>query len=163
MALTLVLLGYGVGALVGSLASGGLADRRGPALGLGLAYLLMPAAVVVCAAQLGTVVTVIAATVWGAASWSQTPLQQRRRLAYDPEHAAMTIGLNASALYLGIAIGTALGGALIRSGDWHIAAATTVFAAAAAVLNGALGWSHPLTADAPPAASRSRNPGWTPR
>lgn len=158
VALTLVLLGYGLGALGGSLASGTLADRRGPALGLGVAYPLMAIAVVVCAAHLGSVVTVMAATVWGAASWSQTPPQQQRLIAYDPEHAPMTIGLNASALYLGIAIGTALGGVLIRSGDWYVAAATTVFAAAAAALNAALGRSHPLTVEIPQAAPRPMDP-----
>lgn len=140
--LTAVLLGYGIGAVAGSLTSGSLADRFVPARGLGFAYLLIAAAVVVCAAHPGIVVTVIAGTVWGAAAWSQTPFQQQRLLAYDPEHAATTIGLNAAAIYLGIAIGTALGGVLIVSGGWYVAAASALFATGAAALNAALARSH---------------------
>ncbi|MFD4369926.1 MFS transporter [Rhodococcus sp. NPDC058521] len=142
--LTVVLLAYGVGALAGSLASGVVADRRGPTLGLTIAYLLMIGAVGVCAAHVGAAVTVVAAAVWGAASWAQTPPQQQRLLSYDPEHAPMTIGLNASALYLGIALGTALGGVLIRGGPWYIAAATALIALSAAALNVTLNARKPV-------------------
>ncbi|GAA4226450.1 hypothetical protein GCM10022254_11520 [Actinomadura meridiana] len=57
--------------------------------------------------------TALLMVAWGAATWFQTPAQQVRLINAAPEDTAVVIGLNAAALYGGIALGTALGGLLL--------------------------------------------------
>lgn len=114
--LTAVLVAYGCGALGGSLTSGPLTDRVGARYTLAAAYGLMAAALLIVGLQGPLLVTLFGALLWGAASWAQTPPQQHRLLASAPDAATMVIGLNASALYLGIAAGTGLGSVLLPLG-----------------------------------------------
>jgi predicted MFS family arabinose efflux permease len=53
---------------------------------------------------------------WGASTWFQTPAQQLRLISAAPQETAVVVGLNGSVLYLGIALGTALGGLLLPVG-----------------------------------------------
>jgi predicted MFS family arabinose efflux permease len=53
-------------------------------------------------------------TLWGFAGWGFGPAQAVRLIRLAPERAPMTLSLNASAVYLGIAAGSALGGAVIE-------------------------------------------------
>lgn len=50
---------------------------------------------------------------WGFAGWGFGPAQAVRLIRLAPDRAPMTLSLNASAVYLGIAAGSALGGAVI--------------------------------------------------
>lgn len=52
-------------------------------------------------------------TLWGLAGWGFGPAQAVRLIRLAPDRAPMTLSLNASAIYLGIAAGSALGGAAI--------------------------------------------------
>ncbi|MBN6051643.1 hypothetical protein JYK22_06815, partial [Nonomuraea sp. RK-328] len=72
--------------------------------------------------------TALLLAAWGASTWSQTPAQQVRLIAAAPRETAVVVGLNASAMYAGIALGTALGGVLLPAGP---AAALAVHAALA--------------------------------
>ena len=63
---------------------------------------------------------------WGLAGWGMPTAQQARLVARDPRHAAVLISLNASALYLGSAIGAALGSLTIA----YVAVAKLGFVAA---------------------------------
>lgn len=112
-----MLLIYGVGAIVGAQLSGRLTDRFG-----GVRVLL--AGYAVLAATLATLAGLSASTfvmptavgalalLWGASSWCQTPPQQHRLIDAVPAQAPLVIALNSSALYLGISLGTAIGGAV---------------------------------------------------
>jgi predicted MFS family arabinose efflux permease len=74
--------------------------------------------------------------IWGAAGWASLAPQQHRLLARVPQFGTVAVSLNASALYLGSAAGSAAGGLLVAS---HGAAVECValgcLAALFAVLN----------------------------
>ncbi|HTN97061.1 MAG TPA: MFS transporter [Nordella sp.] len=119
---TAMLLCYGLGAVAGNYASGMMTDRAGPIAVLIAAYLLLTAIFaallslsLVQAASHGALVGLLIFG-WGSASWSQTPPQQMRLIAAAPEQAPVAIALNSSAIYAGIALGSAIGGATIGHG-----------------------------------------------
>jgi predicted MFS family arabinose efflux permease len=132
--LTLVLTAYGIGAVIGSLASGRFTDNAGPTRTLTITYLAMPIALLITATGGPPLVTFLAVAGWGATSWAQTPPQQHRLLSHNPNNATMVIGLNASALYLGVAVGTTLGSLLLTTSTHVIVSAATALAICAAVL-----------------------------
>jgi DHA1 family inner membrane transport protein len=133
-----VLTAYGVGAVAGSLGSGALTDRIGPKRTLAVAYSIMAATLAVLAVHPPSVEVVLLAAGWGAASWMQTPPQQHRLLAAAPEHGLLVIGTNASALYAGIALGSALGGVVLIEGTPLMCIVAATIALAALVWNLAL-------------------------
>jgi predicted MFS family arabinose efflux permease len=53
------------------------------------------------------------AALWGFAGWGFGPAQAVRLIRLAPERAPMTLSLNASAIYLGIAAGSLFGGVAI--------------------------------------------------
>src|SRR5690606_22372177 len=56
---------------------------------------------------------------WGGSSWSQTPPQQHRLFAASPEQAPLLVALNAAGIYVGIGLGTFIGGLTIELGsEW---------------------------------------------
>jgi predicted MFS family arabinose efflux permease len=55
-----------------------------------------------------------AVTLWALFGWSLPAVQQVRLLAIDPHLAPITLSLNSSAIYLGAAIGAALGAATVQ-------------------------------------------------
>ncbi|MDW5328507.1 MFS transporter [Plantactinospora sp. KLBMP9567] len=130
---SLMLFLYGVGAVVGNLLSGYTTDRWGPTRVLGTGYLGM----VTCLALLGwaaggvgvhPAVVGVLVLVWGASSWCQTPPQQHRLIEAAPQEAPLVVSLNSSGIYLGIGLGTTIGGLAVTSGA---AAAFAVGAAGA--------------------------------
>ncbi|MFG1949151.1 MFS transporter [Nonomuraea sp. NPDC048826] len=141
-----VLTAYGIGAVCGSLASGHLTDRLGSNRTLTIAYVLMALSLAALAIRPPAIVAVVAAALWGTASWMQTPPQQHRLLAAAPVSGPVTIGTNASALYAGIALGNALGGILLGAG------ATSMCLVAAAGALAALIWNRVLSFSLRPAA-----------
>ncbi|GAA2047735.1 MFS transporter [Catenulispora yoronensis] len=134
-----MLCAYGVGAVVGNLVAGVAVDRIGPARVLATGYVVMATAMGVFAvlAATGThvtVVVVVLAVAWGGASWCQTPAQQHRLMAAAPGEAPLVMALNASAIYVGIGVGTGVGGLMVASG------VAGMFGVAAGVAVVALGW-----------------------
>lgn len=112
---------YGVGAVVGTLASGYATDRYGPRRILLINYVTMTAAFLLFASLAGqgylhAVLAGFASILWGAASFAQTPPQQHRLIALKPKQSALVLSFNASAIYLGIGFGTMLGGMGIALG-----------------------------------------------
>jgi len=117
----MMLLCYGAGAVLGNLLAGYGADRWGPTPVSIAAYVAM-------AASFGTMAWLAAAgaghdaavgllvLVWGMSSWGQTPPQQLRLTNAAPQEAPLVVALNASCIYLGIALGTALGAGLLTHG-----------------------------------------------
>jgi predicted MFS family arabinose efflux permease len=114
------LLAYGVAAVAGNFLGGRDADARG---GLGtarravavLALALVSLSVIPwIGSGTGAVVAAgVAVTVWGVAGWSFTPAQFWRLGAMCPDQMPMVFGLNTSAIYLGSATGSLVGGAVV--------------------------------------------------
>jgi len=116
-----MLLGYGLGAMAGNYLSGADTDRRGARRVLLTAYLIMAVALgglawLAASAQPMLPITAALVGLWGASSWAQSPAQQHRLIASAPQHGALVVALNASAIYFGIALGTAIGARLVETG-----------------------------------------------
>lgn len=120
-ALPLVLLAYGVGAVIGNLSSGQIADRFGPTRVVTLSILLSTSLSILIALMLKLLPAATAGPVliammvpWGIVGWLFPPAQASRLVDCAPQLAHLTLGLNASALYFGIAIGTLIGGRVLE-------------------------------------------------
>jgi DHA1 family inner membrane transport protein len=133
-ALPAILFLYGAGAVCGNLTTGVATDRWGPiavlravyivmALALGLAWLMTVIGVPSVALAGG------ASFVWGMTTWMQTPPQQQRLITAMPAQGAVVIALNSSSIYVGIGLGTTLGGLAIATSPRNVFG----FAAAAAI------------------------------
>lgn len=117
--LPVVLLSFGIGAAIGNFLGGQLADRLG-------ATRTVVAASVLNAAVLATVswimqlpheiagpVLIAHMFVWGVIAWMFPPAQASRILTIAPESAPLALSLNFSALYLGVAFGSMIGGQIL--------------------------------------------------
>jgi predicted MFS family arabinose efflux permease len=126
-AVPLLVLVFGAGSLLGTWLSGYAVDRVGPApvaitaLGvLAVNFLTLP---MVTRTLTGALLFML---VWGAAGWGFLPAQQHRLIALAPRAPAIAISLNASAMYLGIALGALVGAQVIGTAGpgvlWVVAA-----------------------------------------
>lgn len=110
-----LLLVYGVGAMIGSWFGGYAADHFG--LTRPMVFGIIALTVVLATLPLATnsiVTGVIALFLWGMFGWSLFPVQQSRLLTLAPEHSNVILALNNSALYLGIAAGSGIGGIVLQ-------------------------------------------------
>ncbi len=111
---SLLLLGYGVGASVGNSLGGRATDRFGSMRPL---Y----CSVVLATAVLGTLpfttTSVPAAAVvmflWGLVTWAFNPPAQNFLIGLSPDNSALLLSLNASAIYLGVGLSGVFGGLVI--------------------------------------------------
>ena len=112
--LVLVLLTSGVGAVAGNRLVGKLVDTRGalPVLLTGIGGVAVSYGVLV-AAQDWYVPTLLIVFVIGAFGGLTITPQQHRLFVVAPDVATVALGLNGSAIYLGAAVGAALGGATL--------------------------------------------------
>ncbi|MEU0024581.1 MFS transporter [Streptomyces sp. NPDC006335] len=109
---------WGLGGVTGSLLIGRIVDRTGRPYAvvtvvlvlLCLSHLLLPVA-----ARAGWVLAV-PLIVWGAAGWALQVPQQHQLIAARPDQAPVAVSLNSSAVYLGSALGSALGGVTLAAG-----------------------------------------------
>ena len=120
--LALVLLGFGVASAVGTQLGGTAADYWGPRytviVGCGLtllAYLVLSLGAALGPAQ-ALLALLPAILLWGLASWGLITAQQARLVALAPTLAAVSLSLNSSAIYLGSAMGAAVGALVIADG-----------------------------------------------
>ena len=141
-----VLLTFGVGAAFGNLAGGQLADRIGArqtVIGAGLLNALMLLAISAIAhvpAPFSGPAFFVIVLLWGATGWAFPPAQSSHLLSLAPTTAPLVLSLNASALYLGIAGGSLIGGLVLQHGSasdlgW-IGAILPLFAVLGILLNG---------------------------
>jgi predicted MFS family arabinose efflux permease len=106
---------YGVGAVAGAQSSGWLTDKFGGPAVLVVGYSVMTCTLIafgllsLASIALPILVGVLALT-WGASSWCQTPPQQHRLIAVASNEAPLVIALNSSGIYIGIGVGTFIGG-----------------------------------------------------
>jgi predicted MFS family arabinose efflux permease len=111
---TTALVVYGAGAVIGNIFGGWLSDRLGPArammLVIGALALLLP---IFSALPMPDTLLLAVTFVWGTVGWAFMPAQQSRVVSLDPERQNVSLSLNASAIYIGAAIGSAAGGQII--------------------------------------------------
>lgn len=121
IALPGMLLAFGAGAVIGNLSSGYLADRIGATRMVVISLLMSSGFCIAIALTLKLLPHHIAGPVliglmvpWGIIGWAFPPAQASRIVGFAPELAHLTLSLNASALYFGIAFGTVIGGRVLE-------------------------------------------------
>ncbi|MGD9660877.1 MAG: MFS transporter [Porticoccaceae bacterium] len=119
-AMVIMLFLYGLGAVIGNLFSGFATDGWGPIRTLTTTYVVMFASLsalgVMAISGSIQVLVCLLVFLWGASSFAQTAAQQHRLIAVAPTHIPLVISLNSSAIYLGIGLGTLLGGIALPMG-----------------------------------------------
>jgi predicted MFS family arabinose efflux permease len=131
--LALLLWVAGVAGVLGNIAAGHLTDRTGarPVVLAGLAGLVVVQAILLLP------ISMVLAVVWaigGGIIWLVVVGQQHRIVSLAPQSAQVVLGLNGSALYLGISLGAAIGGIALGVGGTGAVVATAVGLAALAAL-----------------------------
>lgn len=121
LAMPAMLLAFGVGAVIGNMASGYVADRIGATRMVVLSLLMSAAICIVLALVLKLVphdlsgpLLIALMVPWGIVGWAFPPAQASRIVGFAPDLAHLTLSLNASALYFGIALGTVVGGRILE-------------------------------------------------
>jgi DHA1 family inner membrane transport protein len=118
-----LLLSFGIGGALGNYAGGQLADRVG-------ATRTVYASVILATATLAfiSVIPQLPAGIagpaligimvpWGFVGWAFPPAQASRVMKLAPDAAALALSLNGSAIYLGVALGSVVGGAVLTYGS----------------------------------------------
>jgi predicted MFS family arabinose efflux permease len=156
VALPTILFLYGAGAISGNLATGVATDRYGPVPVLRICYVLMGLSLAtvwfIGVADAASIAAAGAASFfWGASTWMQTPAQQQRLMTAAPSEGPLLMALQSSAIYVGIGLGTAMGG-------WVIADLPRSAFGLAAIL-AALAFIYlEITADAAHSPTRRKGP-----
>jgi predicted MFS family arabinose efflux permease len=118
-----LLLAWGVGAALGNFIGGQVADRYGArattivaVVGLSATLATISLSAKLLSPAIAGPVLIGLTVVWGIMGWMTLPAQASRLVALHPASAPVSLSLNASALYLGTAFGSVLGGAVINVG-----------------------------------------------
>lgn len=110
--LAILLLGFGVGALVGNFGAGSFVDRLGSRTVL--SFVVAVAAVNFALMPLSSAyfpTALVAIVVWGVCVWAIVVPQQHRLIALSPDSASLVIALNASAVWGSVALSGPIGAA----------------------------------------------------
>ncbi len=119
--LTLILLIFGFGAVAGNLAGGYLADKIGA-----VATLVLVSTVQMISMPFFTLLPFnefllfILVFTWSIFGWLFMAPQQSRLITFSPERQGILLSLNAAAIYVGVSVGTAIGGIVIEI--WGVSA-----------------------------------------
>ncbi len=136
---TVYLLLFGGAAVFGNFIGGFSADRFGPSRTLMaisiLQMLLLP---IIAVAPVGPITMGVLCVIWSLSGWSFMTPQQSRLVAIGPDRAPVMLSLNASAIYLGVAIGSAIGSMALSHGRWTSVAVAASLVAAVAIAHLAL-------------------------
>lgn len=130
-----VLLAYGIGAVLGNVATGVLTDRVGPALVLFIAVgvqTLLLVALVLARAQAGLVVAL--AFLWGIVSYMYLVPIQHQLLERAAGMANLALAANSALIYVGIGTGSWIGGRVIEALGIQALAGTTAVLGGGALL-----------------------------
>jgi MFS transporter, DHA1 family, inner membrane transport protein len=120
--ITLALLVCGIGAVLGNMMGGALSDRIGPARTL--TFLCLAQLVVLPgfsalplagghATLLSGALAMGLLLLWSIFGWSFMAAQQARLIGLAPDAAPVTLALNAAGVYVGAALGSAIGGMVL--------------------------------------------------
>lgn len=119
--LTMVLAWYGVMATLGSIIASMVIQRLGASRAAHGALSIMAVGLMTWWLGANTLAVVLfAAALWGLGTFATNSIQQARLAGLAPEVTSASISLNTSAIYLGQAAGSAIGGALIAFGHLGI-------------------------------------------
>lgn len=123
IALPGMLLAFGVGAVIGNIAGGQAADRFGATRTVGWSLALSAAMLVMLSViptflprEIAGPALMAMMVPWGIVGWAFPPAQASRIIKLAPDAAPIVLSLNGSALYLGVALGAVVGGAVLRYG-----------------------------------------------
>ncbi|SEE12135.1 Predicted arabinose efflux permease, MFS family [Rhizobiales bacterium GAS188] len=118
--LPLILMAFGVAGAIGNIIAGYAGDlwdlRKYIATLLVIltgAFAFLSFAVATFEGSLAQGLVILGVVVWGVAGWGIPAAQQTRLVKLEPQQASVLISLNASALYLGTALGATLGAVTI--------------------------------------------------
>lgn len=147
---------FGIAGVCGGYLGGRLSDAVAPRLALRLtplAYLL--ALIVIPFVSDMRVPFIAIMMVWGCISWMISPVVQSFLIRQSPQTAQAGIGLNLSAMHLGVGLGTGLGGLIVDTTSPAVLPAAAVILAGLAVIAAfAATWHAPIPERASsPAAS----------
>jgi predicted MFS family arabinose efflux permease len=130
---TAAMFAGGIGGAIGNGVGGQLADRFGPVrvmsvllAGLTLLFLLITPSAGLLSPAIAAPVLLAEIALWGGLGWAFIPAEASRLVQLAPDVAVMSLSLNSSAVYVGAALGAAIGGGVIAVGapaDLGIAAA----------------------------------------
>ncbi|WP_236796154.1 MFS transporter [Amycolatopsis sp. GM8] len=134
----LLIMAHGFGALIGLWRGSMLVDRFGARpvlLGCLTVFTVNLALQPLAARSLASAIVFV--ILWGVVGWAFLPAQQHSMIAdAPPKLSPMLLSLNGSAMYLGAALGSAVGGAVIAGlGADHIWLFATAFAAVSVLLS----------------------------
>ena len=104
-----------VGATLGALFGGWLADRLGHRRALRLVPAAFALALAAVPLSLGSIGFLPVLMVWSAISWMISPVVQSFLLRSDPASGSAGVALNTSAMHLGVGLGAALGGLVVAA------------------------------------------------
>lgn len=115
--LTLLYAAFGIAGVAGAWLGGWFSDRAGAARAL----VACPAVFLLAMATLpltgrSAALFVPAMMVWGCISWSISPIVQNYLIRSAPGAADANVGINVSAMHLGVALGAGAGGVLVERG-----------------------------------------------
>ncbi|SMX40675.1 MFS transporter [Maliponia aquimaris] len=115
--ISLALLLFGIGAPIGNIVGGRMADRLGPARSLVL-ICVVEAACLPLFALLPVPGALLLGFVffWSLVGWCFSPSQQLRLVSLAPELGSVLMALHAASIYIGIAAGSAVGGLVMATG-----------------------------------------------
>lgn len=111
--LAAALLAWGIGGIFGSFGSGWLTDRLGAGRTLTLAVALLVVTLAALTISTSLIPVIIVMVFNGAAGWAVSTPNNHRLTALVPTLPSVVISFNSSGIYLGQALGAALGGILL--------------------------------------------------
>ena len=113
--LAAALLVWGIGGTVGSFGSGWLADRWGAHRTLLLAVVVLAVTLAALTVSTSVAAVMVVLAFNGAASWAVATPNNHRLTGLVPDSPTVVISFNSSGIYLGQALGAALGGILLSA------------------------------------------------
>ncbi|MFN8828790.1 MAG: MFS transporter [Labrys sp. (in: a-proteobacteria)] len=127
---------FGIAAVFGNFIGGFCADRFGPSRTLiGICLLQILFLPTVALAPVGPAAMGVLVTAWSLCGWSFMTPQQSRLVAIGSDRTPLMLSLNASAIYLGVAIGSAIGGMSLTAGGWTAVAVVACLVAGLALVH----------------------------
>lgn len=120
--ISLALLVFGSAAAIGNMAGGLFTDRIGTVLtaalglsGMACALILQSVAIKYAAPEQARYLVLFLIFLWGISGWAFYPAQIAGIVRVEPQASMIALSLNASAMYLGFAIGGATGGLVLSA------------------------------------------------
>ncbi|MBP2229973.1 DHA1 family inner membrane transport protein [Azospirillum agricola] len=142
---SLALLVFGASGVVGNAVAGRMADGVGPDRVIRISFAGLALAFVALTLAPNYPLALAAMVVWAVFSLMLMTPQQKRLVGFAGDRTAVALGLNSSAIYIGMAAGSSLGGAAHAAlgAGWLPALSLAVTLAAAASAEWAIRAPHP--------------------